>query len=60
VVIAEDGRELGPRINFLVAALDKVISLSQFFVFLLLLLLLLLFPAVVYIYYFAAILAPAR
>jgi hypothetical protein len=23
VVIAEDGRELGPRINFLVAALDK-------------------------------------
>lgn len=59
MVIAEDGRELGPRINFLVAALDKVISLSQFFVFLLLLLLLL-FPAVVYIYYFAAILAPAR
>ena len=58
MVIAEDGRELGPRINFLVAALDKVISLSQFFVFLLLLLLL--FPAVVYIYYFAAILAPAR
>jgi hypothetical protein len=23
VVIAEDGRELGPRIDFLVAALDK-------------------------------------
>ena len=23
MVIAEDGRELGPRINFLVAALDK-------------------------------------